>query len=142
MMMICFLFFFSSRRRHTRWPRDWSSDVCSSDLASNQLIWGTGNPVPMFDATYRPGDNLFTNSVISWDPESGKMNWYFQYTPGDHWDYDEVGTHILIDGVVNGEPRKVVTHSARNGFLYTMERTNGQIVMVKPYLENINWTKG
>src|SRR5205085_3282336 len=59
-----------------------------------------------------------------------------------HWDYDEVGTHILSDGVVNGEPRKVVTHSARNGFLYTMERTNGQIVMVKPYLENINWTKG
>jgi alcohol dehydrogenase (cytochrome c) len=114
----------------------------SYDVASNQLIWGTGNPVPMFDATYRPGDNLYTNSVISWDPESGKMNWYFQYTPGDHWDYDEVGTHILIDGVVNGEPRKVVTHSARNGFLYTMERTNGQIVMVKPYLENINWTKG
>ena len=114
----------------------------SYDVAGNQVIWGTGNPVPMFDATYRPGDNLYTNSVISWDPETGKMNWYFQYTPGDHWDYDEVGTHILIDGQINGETRKLITHSARNGFLYTMERGNGQTVMAKPYVDNVNWTKG
>jgi alcohol dehydrogenase (cytochrome c) len=112
------------------------------DVAGNQVIWGTGNPVPMFDATYRPGDNLYTNSVISWDPDAGKMNWYFQYTPGDHWDYDEAGTHILIDGQINGQSRKLITHSARNGFLYTMERNNGQTVMVKPYLDNVNWTKG
>ena len=112
------------------------------DVATNQVIWGTGNPVPMFDPSYRPGDNLYTNSVISWDPDSGKMNWFFQYTPGDIWDYDEEGTHILIDGQVNGEPRKLITHSARNGFLYTFERSNGQTVLAKPYLENINWTKG
>jgi alcohol dehydrogenase (cytochrome c) len=112
------------------------------DVASNQLIQGTGNPVPMFDPTYRPGDNLYTNSVISWNPDEGKMNWYFQYTPGDMWDYDETGTHILIDGKVNGETRKLITHSARNGFLYTMERSNGQTVMAKPYLDNVNWTKG
>ena len=79
----------------------------------------------MFDPTYRPGDNLYTNSAISWDPDTGKMNWYFQFTPGDMWDYDEVGTHILIDGEVDGQPRKLITHSARNGFLYTMERDNG-----------------
>jgi hypothetical protein len=60
----------------------------------DQTIWGTGNPVPMFDAYYHPGDNLYTNSAISWDPETGRMNWYFQYTPGDPFDYDEVGTHI------------------------------------------------
>jgi len=114
----------------------------SYDIASNQLIWGTGNPVPMFDATYRPGDNLYTNSVISWDPDSGKMNWYFQYTPGDHWDYDEAGTHILVDGAIRGEGRKLITHSARNGFLYTMERSNGQIQVVNAYLDNVNWTKG
>src|SRR5262245_42666005 len=70
------------------------------------------------------------------------MNWYFQYTPGDHWDYDEAGTHILVDGVISGEPHKLITHSARNGFLYTMERNNGQILVVNPYLDNINWTKG
>jgi alcohol dehydrogenase (cytochrome c) len=114
----------------------------SYDPASNQVIWGTGNPVPMFDAYYRPGDNLYTNSVISWNPDGGKMNWYFQFTPGDPWDYDEIGSHILIDGKINGETRKLITHSARNGFLYTMERGNGQVVVAKPYLDNINWTKG
>ena len=112
------------------------------DPQSNQTIWGTGNPVPEFDATFRPGDNLFTNSAISYDPDTGKMNWYFQYTPGDMWDYDEVGTHILIDGQVNGETRKLVSHSARNGFFYTMDRANGQTVLAKPYMDNINWTKG
>jgi alcohol dehydrogenase (cytochrome c) len=89
----------------------------------------------------RPGDNLFTNSVVSWDPDSGKMNWYFQFTPGDMWDFDEVGTHILIDRTVNGQPRKLVTHSARNGFVYTMERANGAMVGAKPYME-VNWTRG
>ena len=112
------------------------------DSATNQTIWGTGNPVPMFDPTYRPGDNLYTNSAISWDPDTGKMNWYFQFTPGDMWDYDEVGTHILIDGEVAGQPRKLITHSARNGFLYTMDRHNGQIIGAKPYMDNVNWTKG
>jgi alcohol dehydrogenase (cytochrome c) len=112
------------------------------DPQTNQTVWGTGNPVPEYDPTYRPGDNLFTNSAISWDPDSGRMNWYFQYTPGDMWDFDEVGTHILIDGVVAGQPRKLITHSARNGFLYTMDRTNGQIIGAKPYMDNINWTKG
>ena len=111
------------------------------DPDTNQTIWGTGNPVPMFDPTYRPGDNLYTNSAISWDPDTGKMNWYFQFTPGDMWDYDEVGTHILIDGKVAGQPRKLITHSARNGFLYTMDRFNGQTVLAKPYME-VNWTKG
>jgi alcohol dehydrogenase (cytochrome c) len=70
------------------------------------------------------------------------MNWYFQYTPGDMWDFDEVGTHILVDGQVAGETRKLLTHSARNGFLYTMDRHNGQIVAAKPYVDNVNWTKG
>jgi alcohol dehydrogenase (cytochrome c) len=112
------------------------------DPETNQTIWGTGNPVPMFDPTYRPGDNLYTNSAISWDPDTGRMNWYFQFTPGDMWDYDEEGTHILIDSEVAGQPRKLITHSARNGYLYTMDRFNGQIVGAKPYMDNVNWTKG
>jgi alcohol dehydrogenase (cytochrome c) len=114
----------------------------SYDVATNQVIWGTGNPVPMFDPTYRPGDNLYTDSMISWDPDSGKMNWYFQYLPGDMWDYDEEGSHILIDGEMNGQKHTLVTHSARNGFLYTFERNNGQPVLAKPYMDKINWTKG
>jgi len=112
------------------------------DPETDQTIWGTGNPAPMFDPTYRPGDNLYTNSAISWDPQTGRMNWYFQFTPGDMFDYDEVGTHILIDGVISGQRRQLITHSARNGFLYTMDRHNGQIIGAKPYMDNVNWTKG
>jgi alcohol dehydrogenase (cytochrome c) len=111
------------------------------DPATDQTFWGTGNPVPMFDPFYRPGDNLYTNSIISWDPNTGRMNWFFQFTPGDMWDYDEVGTHILIDGEIAGQPRKLITHSARNGFLYTMERASGAIAFAKPYTD-VNWTKG
>ncbi len=114
----------------------------SYDVATNQVLWGTGNPVPMFDPYYRPGNNLYTDSLISWDPDTGKMNWYHQYVPGDMWDYDEAGTHILIDGQVAGQARKLVTHSARNGFLYTFERSNGQTVLAKPYVETITWTAG
>src|SRR6266702_4583166 len=112
------------------------------DPDTNQTIWGSGNPVPMMDPFARPGDHLYTNSAISWDPDTGKMNWYFQYTPGDMWDFDEAGTHILIDGQINGENRNLITHSARNGFTYTMDRHNGQIVVAKPYMDNVNWTKG
>jgi len=111
------------------------------DPDTNQTLWGVGNPVPQLDARVRPGDNLFTNSVTSWDPDSGAMNWYFQYTPGDMWDYDEVGTHILFERVVDGQLRKLVTHSARNGFVYTMERNNGAMVGARPYTD-VNWTNG
>jgi alcohol dehydrogenase (cytochrome c) len=114
----------------------------SYDVTTNQVLWGTGNPIPWSDPYYRPGDNLFTESLISWDPDTGKMNWYHQYTPGDMWDYDEEGSHILIDGVVDGQPRKIVAHAARNGFLYSFERANGQTVMAKPYVARVNWTKG
>ena len=111
------------------------------DPASNQIFWGTGNPVPMFDPTYRPGDNLFTNSVISWNPEDGRMNWYHQYLPGDGWDYDSISTEIIIDAQVDGQPRKLLTQSNRNGHVYTMESSNGQLILAKPYTE-VNWTKG
>jgi alcohol dehydrogenase (cytochrome c) len=114
----------------------------SYDPVTNQSLWGTGNPVPWSDAYYRPGDNLYTNSVISWDPDTGRMNWYHQYTPGDMWDYDEEGSHILFDATVSGQSRKLVTHAARNGFLYSFERANGQTLMAKPYVERVNWTAG
>jgi alcohol dehydrogenase (cytochrome c) len=114
----------------------------SYDVDTNQVLWGTGNPVPMFNPYYRPGNNLYTNSLISWDPDSGKMNWRFQYTPGDMWDYDEAGTHILIDGQVAGQARKLITHPGRNGFFYALERANGQTVLAKPYVDAVTWSKG
>jgi alcohol dehydrogenase (cytochrome c) len=114
----------------------------SYDVATDQVLWGTGNPVPMFDPYYRPGNNLYTDSLISWNPDTGKMNWYHQYLPGDMWDYDEAGTHILVDGQVGGQNRKLITHSGRNGFLYTFDRANGQTLLAKPYVDTINWTRG
>lgn len=114
----------------------------SYDPATKLTIWGTGQPVPMFDPEYRPGDNLYTNSTIALDVATGKMKWYFQYTPGDFLDYDEVGINQLIDTKVNGEERKIIAHFGRNGFFYTLDRTNGQFISAEQYAQKINWTDG
>lgn len=114
----------------------------SYDPQQNVTIWGTGQPVPMFDPEYRPGDNLFTNSTVAFDVDTGKMKYYFQYTPGDFLDYDEIGIQQLIDTKVNGEPRKIIAHFGRNGFFYTLDRTNGQFIQAEQYAQKINWTDG
>jgi len=114
----------------------------SYDPESNTTIWGTGNPVPMFDPEFRPGDNLYTNSSIAVDMETGKLKWHFQYTPGDYMDYDEVGTQLLLDTKVNGEDRKVVAHFGRNGIFYALDRTNGSYIQSAQYVDEVNWTKG
>jgi alcohol dehydrogenase (cytochrome c) len=106
------------------------------------LIWGIGNPAPDFDNAYRPGDNLYTNSVLGMNPGTGKINWYFQYTPNDAWDFDEVGTHLLIDATIDGQPRKAMAHSARNGFYYFLDRTNGSFINGAVYSKDVNWTTG
>ncbi len=114
----------------------------SYDPATKLTLWGTGQPVPMYDPEYRPGDNLFTNSTVAFDVATGKMKWYFQYTPGDFLDYDEVGISQLIDTKVNGEDRKIVAHFGRNGFFYTLDRSNGQFIASQQYAEKVNWTDG
>ncbi|MDR3475039.1 MAG: PQQ-binding-like beta-propeller repeat protein [Devosia sp.] len=114
----------------------------SYDPATKTLYWGTGNPVPMFDPTYRPGDNLYSNSTVALDAETGKLKWYFQYTPGDYHDYDEVGSQQLVNVKINGEERKVLAHFGRNGIFYTLDRTNGAFIAGTPYVDKLNWTKG
>ena len=114
----------------------------SYDPASNLTYWGTGNPVPGYDAARRPGDNLYTSSVLALDGGSGKINWYFQYTPNDSRDYDETGTHILIDTKVNGEDRRIVSHAGRNGFDYILDRGNGQFLKAVQHVDRVTWTKG
>ena len=99
----------------------------SYDAAQNLYIFGTGNPFPIYDPQFRPGDNLYTNSVVALNVATGKMAWHFQYTPNDSWDYDEAGVFMLYDTTINGRARKVVGHYARNGFFYTVDRTNGTI---------------
>jgi alcohol dehydrogenase (cytochrome c) len=114
----------------------------SFDPDTNLTYWGAGNPVPMFDPSYRPGDNLYTNSVLARDPDTGELAWYFQYTPNDQWDYDEEGTHILFKDDSDGQERTLLTHSARNGFLYTFAANNGQFLKANAYFDGINWTDG
>jgi alcohol dehydrogenase (cytochrome c) len=94
----------------------------SYDPATNITYWGSGNPVPGYDSTYRPGDNLYTNSLLAIDAATGKFKWHFQYTPNDNRDYDETGTNILIDTQVGGEDRKIVSHAGRNGYNYVFDR--------------------
>jgi alcohol dehydrogenase (cytochrome c) len=114
----------------------------SYDPVSNLYIVGTGNPFPIYDPEFRPGDNLYTNSAIAVDVATGKLAWFFQYTPNDSWDYDEVGVHMLHDLTIGGTRRKVVTHFARNGFFYTLDRTNGKFINAEKYVNDLNWTKG
>lgn len=114
----------------------------SYDPDTNTIYWGTGNPVPMYDPEYRPGDNLYTNSTVALDADTGELKWYFQYTPGDYMDYDEVGPQLLVDTKVNGEDRKVLAHFGRNGIFYTLDRTNGAYINSVPYVNKLTWTKG
>jgi alcohol dehydrogenase (cytochrome c) len=114
----------------------------SYDPDTNIAYWGAGNPAPKYDSSYRPGDNLYTNSALALDASTGKLRWYHQYTPNDTMDYDESGSHILIDTKVNGEDRKIVTRAARNGFAYSFDRLSGQFLKATPYVSKVTWTKG
>jgi alcohol dehydrogenase (cytochrome c) len=114
----------------------------SYDPAARLTIWGTGNPVPTYDPQARPGDNLYTNSVVALNVDTGKLVWHYQYTPNDSWDYDEVGIHMLYDTTLDGRSRKVVSHFGRNGFFYSLDRTTGRFIKGSQYVNDLNWTKG
>jgi alcohol dehydrogenase (cytochrome c) len=131
------------------WPKDdsWKKGggptwlTGSYDPETNTLYWGTGNPAP-WTADTRPGDNLWTNSMLALDPDTGKMKWGFQYTPNDGWDYDGMSTPILIDTTIDGKPRKTAMVSNRNGFFYAIDRSNGEFIYSMPMVEGINWASG
>jgi alcohol dehydrogenase (cytochrome c) len=114
----------------------------SYDPGSNLTYWGSGNPSPKYDSSYRPGDNLYTDSALAIDAASGKIVWYHQYTPNDTMDYDETGTHIVIDAALNGGTRKILAHAGRNGFYYTFDRVSGQFLKASQYVPTVTWTKG
>ena len=114
----------------------------SYDVDLKTTIWGAAQPVPMFDPEFRPGDNLYSNSAIGYDIDTGKIKWYFQYTPNESWDYDEQGVHMLVDAPFQGSPRKMVVHFGRNGFYYQLDRTNGNFLTAAQYVEKVTWTAG
>ncbi len=114
----------------------------SYDPETNTTYWGTGNPVPMYDPEYRPGDNLYTNSTVALDMDTGALKWHFQYTPGDYMDYDEVGVQLLVNQTIAGEERKVLAHFGRNGLFYNLDRNSGAYINSGQYVEQLNWTTG
>ncbi len=114
----------------------------SIDVEQGLTIWGTGQPQPMHDPEFRPGDNLFTNSAIALNLADGTLKWYFQYTANENWDYDEQGVHQLINAPFNGQDRQLVTHFGRNGFYYQLDRTTGEFLSADQYVEVVNWTAG
>ena len=96
----------------------------------------------IYDPQARPGDNLYTNSAVALNIDTGKLAWHFQYTPNDSWDYDEVGIHMLYDTTINGQRARSSAHFARNGFFYSLDRTNGKFIKADQYVNDLNWTKG
>jgi alcohol dehydrogenase (cytochrome c) len=117
----------------------WVTGSYDADL--NLLYWGIGNPGPDYDGDDRPGDNLYSDSILALDADTGDLRWYFQYTPHDLHDWDSNQVPVLVDAAVNGTPRKLVVHGNRNGFYYVLDRTTGQFVTGTPYIRQ-TWASG
>jgi len=113
----------------------------SYDAPSQTLYWAVGNPCPDYDGDERKGDNLYTSSVVALDIKTGKMKWYYQFTPHDVHDWDSVEPMLLVDDQWEGKPRKLIVHGDRNGFFFVLDRTNGELLLAKPF-STVNWATG
>jgi alcohol dehydrogenase (cytochrome c) len=110
------------------------------DPEQNLLFYGTGNPGPDYHSASREGDNLYSNSLLALDADTGRLRWHYQFTPHDVHDWDATEVPILGDITIAGQPRKVVMFANRNGFYYTLDRTTGKLIVGKPFV-NTTWAK-
>jgi len=117
----------------------WMTGTYDPDL--NLLYWGTGNPNPVLAGDERPGDNLYTCSIVALNPDTGKLVWYFQPSPHDVHDWDAVETPIVFDAEFGGAPRKLVAQASRNGFFFVLDRATGEHLVTAPFID-INWASG
>jgi len=117
----------------------WMTGTYDPDL--NLVYWGTGNPTPVLNGSTRPGDNLYTCSIVAVNPDTGKLAWAFQVSPHDTHDWDAVEVPVLVDGDFNGHPRKMLMQSSRNGYFFVLDRTNGKSLLSVPY-GPVNWSLG
>ncbi|MEI7949886.1 MAG: PQQ-dependent dehydrogenase, methanol/ethanol family [Gammaproteobacteria bacterium] len=113
----------------------------SYDPELNLMYWGVGNPGPDWNGDNRPGDNLYTDSLVALNPDTGKLVWHYQFTPHDEMDYDATQVPVLADINWNGKARKVVMTANRNGVFYVLDRTNGSFLLGKPFV-SVNWMSG
>ncbi|MBS0393167.1 MAG: PQQ-dependent dehydrogenase, methanol/ethanol family [Proteobacteria bacterium] len=130
---------------HETWAGDsWKSGGAPAwitgayDPELNLLYWPTGNPSPSNYGGDRGGDNLYSNSMLALDPDTGKLKWYFQFTPHDLYDYDATQVPVLVDAVWEGRPRKLLVQANRNGFLYVLDRSDGSFLSAKPF-GHVTW---
>ncbi len=112
------------------------------DPEAKLLYWPVGNPCPDYNGDERKGDNLYTNSVLALDPDTGKLKWYYQFTPHDLHDWDSTETPLLVDAEFRGRQRKLLLHGDRNGFFYVLDRLTGQVLLAEPFVKNLTWASG
>jgi PQQ-dependent dehydrogenase (methanol/ethanol family) len=114
----------------------------SYDPETDTLYWATGNPWPNSDDRERGGDNLFTDCVLALDPATGKLKWYFQFTPHDTHDWDATEPNVLVNTTYRGRERKLLLHADRNGFFYVLDRTNGEVLLAEKFVRRLTWATG
>jgi quinohemoprotein ethanol dehydrogenase len=112
-------------------------DTMAYDPELNLMYVGTGNGSPWNRHLRSPagGDNLYLSSIVALNPETGAYVWHYQQVPGDHWDYTATQPMILADLTINGQPRKVILHAPKNGFFFVIDRTNGQFISARNFVE-------
>jgi len=113
----------------------------SYDSETNLTFWGTGNPNPMANGDERTGDNLYSDSVVALDADTGKLKWYYQFTPRDEYDWDSTQVPVLADINWKGSPRKVMFWANRNGFFYVLDRITGEFLLGKAFIKE-TWAEG
>src|SRR5438309_1252934 len=113
----------------------------SYDPELNLTYWGTGNPSPDWNGDNRGGDNLYSDSVVALDPDTGKLKWYYQFSPHDEFDFDSVQIPVLAEMEWQGNRRRVMLWANRNGLFYVLDRVTGQLLLGKPFVE-VNWMSG
>lgn len=114
---------------------------CTYDAELNMLYLGTGNPQPVIVGKGRAGSNLFTESIVALNADSGKLQWWFQPSPHDTHDWDAVQTPVLFDGDINGQPHKLLAQASRNGWFFVLDRKTGKNFTSSEYVKT-NWAKG
>jgi alcohol dehydrogenase (cytochrome c) len=131
------------------WPGDsylhgggttWMPGTYDPEL--NTVYWTTSNAAPDFVGDTRPGDDLYTACVLALDPDTGKLKWYFQFTPHDVYDYDANETPVLVDANEDGTMRHLLLQANRNGFFYVLDRATGKFLRATPFVKKLNWANG
>jgi alcohol dehydrogenase (cytochrome c) len=112
------------------------------DASLDIVYWPTGNPSAEYYGDDRAGDNLYSDCILALDAKTGKLKWHYQGTPHDLWDWDATETPVVLDAAWQGRPRKLLLHANRNGFFYIFDRTDGKLLLAKPFVHNLTWASG